>query len=61
MKVPEISLYVKADFSDWTKSQHYIYFLFPTIFKTDKLLVNGCTPTLSKFTVMIGVQRLKRV
>ena len=22
MKVPEISLYVKADFSEWAKSQH---------------------------------------
>jgi len=61
MKVPEISFYVKADFSEWTKSQHYLLFLFPTIFKTDKLLANGCTPPLSNFTVMIGVKRLKRV
>jgi len=61
MKVREISFYVKTDFSEWTKSQHYIFFLFPTIFKTDKLLANGCTSTLSKFIVTIGVKRLKKV
>jgi len=37
MKVPEISFYVKADFSEWTKPQHDLFFLFPTTFKTDKL------------------------
>ena len=61
MKVPEISFYVKAEFLEWTKSHHQLFSLFPTIFKTDKLLANDLSPTLSKFTLMIGVIRLKRV
>jgi len=48
MEMPEISFYVEADFSEWTKSQDYLFHLFPTIFKTDKLLTNGCTPTLTR-------------
>jgi len=50
MKVSEISFYVKAEFLEWMKSQHCLFFLFD-FSSTDKLPANDFSPTLSKFTV----------